>query len=146
MTLFITSFIYSNLLLILSYKQYIVYNTKSTILLIPGIINFMLGFSFIKWIIGDCKELTIVAILFGCITFLLLTSIVISKNDLNNKIEKPEFLNKEATIKDFIVKSHKYYIYIASIEGFIIFVYSKHQLEINSQVTLINYNNDRYFV
>lgn len=146
MILFITSFIYASLLLILSYKQYIVYNNKTTIILIPGMMNFMLGFSFINWLLEDYPEFFIIAILCGVITFLILTSIIISKNNIKSDIEENTFIGKAAIIKDFIVKSHKYYIYIANVDKFVIFVYSKNPLELNSYVTLTNYNNERYFV
>jgi hypothetical protein len=106
----------------------------------------MLGFSFINWLLEDCLELFIIAVLCGIITFLLLTSIIISKNKINNKTDEAIFLGKAAIIKDFIVKSHKYYIYIANVDGFVIFVYSNNSLELNSYVTLNNYKNDRYFV
>jgi hypothetical protein len=108
--------------------------------------NFMLGFSFIYWILEDCPELIILAILFGFITFLSLTSLVISKNKTQNKAKDLNFLGKTAYITDFIVKSHKHHIYIGNVEGFIIFVYSNNPLELNSYVTLTSYNNDKYFV
>ena len=133
------------LLLVLSYKQVIVGLNKITILVLPGIINFMLGFSFIHMLIEDSEHLNFVALLTGLITFLVLTSILISNNN-RPKEEEPNFINKSALIRGFIVKSHKYYVYIAEIEGFVIFVYSLKQLEIDSRVTLTDYQNNQYFV
>jgi hypothetical protein len=106
----------------------------------------MLGFSFMFWILENRLELIIIAILTGFISFLLLTSIVINKNKISEKAEDICFLGKTAFVTDFIVKSHRYYVYIGNIDGFVIFIYSNHQLELNSYVTLTNYNNDKYFV
>lgn len=133
------------LLLILSYKQVIVDLNKITILVLPGIINFMLGFSFIHMLIEDSEHLNFVALLTGFITFLVLTSILISNNN-RPKEEESNFINKSVLIRGFIVKSHKYYVYIAEIEGFVIFVHSLKQLEIDSRVTLTDYQNNQYFV
>lgn len=114
--------------------------------MIPGINNFMLGFSFMFWILENRPELIIISILTGFISFLLLTSIVINKNEIHKETEDACFLGKTALITDFIVKAHRYYVYIGNIDGFVIFIYSNHQLELNSYVTLTNYNNDKYFV
>jgi len=129
-------------LLFLSYKKLIINLNKVAILVFPGIINFMLGFSFILMF----EELYLVAILTGFLTFLIFTSILISNNNPKIAENEPLFLNQTATITGFIVKSHKYYVYIAEIRGLVIFVNSSKPLEINSQVTLTNYNNERYFV
>lgn len=144
MILFSISAICVVLLLVLSYKQVIVDLNKITILVLPGIINFMLGFSFIHMLIEDSEHLNFVAVITGLITFLVLTSILISNN--NRPKEERNFINRSVVVKGFIVKSHKYYVYIAEIEGFVIFIHSLKQLEINSQVTLTDYQNNQYFV
>lgn len=143
MILFNVSLICVIFLLFLSYKKLIINLNKITILVFPGVINFMLGFSFILMF----EELYLIAILTGFLTFLIFTSILVSNNN-KPKItgNEPLFLNQTATITGFIVKSHKYYVYIAEIRGLVIFVNSSKPLEINSQVTLTNYNNERYFV
>lgn len=104
----------------------------------------MLGFSFIHMLIEDSEHLNFVAVITGLITFLVLTSILISNN--NRPKEERNFINRSVVVKGFIVKSHKYYVYIAEIEGFVIFIHSLKQLEINSQVTLTDYQNNQYFV
>lgn len=143
MILFNVSLICVIFLLFLSYKKLIINLNKITILVFPGVINFMLGFSFILMF----GELYLVAILTGFLTFLIFTSILVSNNNKPKITEnEPLFLNQTATITGFIVKSHKYYVYIAEIRGLVIFVNSSKPLEINSQVTLTNYNNERYFV
>lgn len=130
-------------LLFLSYKKLIINLNKIAILVFPGIVNFMLGFSFILMF----GELYLVAILTGFLTFLIFISILVSNNNKPKITEnEPLFLNQTVTITGFIVKSHKYYVYIAEIRGLVIFVNSLKPLEINSQVTLTNYNNERYFV
>lgn len=130
-------------LLFLSYKKLIINLNKTAILVFPGIVNFMLGFSFIIMF----EKLYLIAIITGFLTFLIFTSILISNNNKPKITEnEPLFLNQTVTITGFIVKSHKYYVYIAEIRGLVIFVNSLKPLEINSQVTLINYNNERYFV
>lgn len=143
MILFNVSLICVIFLLFLSYKKLIINLNKITILVFPGVINFMLGFSFILMF----GELYLVAILTGFLTFLIFTSILVSNNNKPKITEnEPLFLNQTVTITGFIVKSHKYYVYIAEIRGLVIFVNSSKPLEINSQVTLTNYNNERYFV
>ena len=143
MILFNVSLICVIFLLFLSYKKLIINLNKITILVFPGIINFMLGFSFILMF----GELYLVAIITGFLTFLIFTSILISNNNKPKITEnEPLFLNQTVTVTGFIVKSHRYYVYIAEIRGLVIFVNSSKPLEINSQVTLTNYNNERYFV
>lgn len=143
MILFSVSLICVIFLLFLSYKKLIINLNKVAILVFPGIVNFMLGFSFILMF----EELYLVAILTGFLTFLIFTSILVSNNNKPKITEnEPLFLNQTVTVTGFIVKSHKYYVYIAEIRGLVIFVNSSKPLEINSQVTLTNYNNERYFV
>lgn len=103
----------------------------------------MLGFSFILMF----EELYLVAILTGFLTFLIFTSILVSNNN-KPKITENEslFLNQTVTVTGFIIKSHKYYVYIAEIRGLVIFINSLKPLEINSQVTLTDYQNNQYFV
>lgn len=90
------------------------------------------------------EELYLVAFLIGFLAFLIF--ILISNNKSKVIENEALFLNQTAIITGFIVKSHKYYVYIAEVKGLVIFVNSLKPLEINSQVTLTNYNNERYFV
>jgi len=146
MILFSVSVVCVILLLILSYKQVIVNVNRFTILVFPGIINFILGFSFILMLMEESIYLYIIAIITGFITFLLLTSILLTNNKKAKAEQETTLVGQTATITGFIVKSHKFYVYIAEVDGFIIFVNSSQQLTLNSQVILTNYQNNQYFI
>lgn len=146
MILFSVSVVCVILLLILSYKQVIVNVNRFTILMFPGIINFILGFSFILMLMEESIYLYIIAIITGFITFLLLTSILLANNKKAKAEQETTLVGQTATITGFIVKSHKFYVYIAEVDGFIIFVNSSQQLTLNSQVILTNYQNNQYFI
>lgn len=148
MILCLTTLILVGLILILSYNKLIVNCNKVSIILLPGMINFMLGFSIVRWILKELitKEDYIFAILAGIVSFLIITSIILNNNTKKPITIKSSLLNETATIKSFILKSHKHYIYLAECNGYTIFVSHTSQLNINTNVILKSYLNNQYFI
>lgn len=143
MILFLTTFILVGILLILSFKGFIENCNKISIILFPGVINFMLGFSIIRWIVGT--DYYIYGIVLGFMTFLILTNILLINNEKPISVEK-QLINNTAIIKNFIVKTHKYYVYSAECQDFIVFISSEKPLDIEEKVTLKIFYNNQYFI
>lgn len=148
MILCLTTLFLVSLILILSYNKLIVNCSKISIILLPGMINFMLGFSVVRWILNELitKEDITLAVVSGIVTFLVLTSIILDNNNKKDIKIHPELLSETAIITSFITKSHKYYIYLAECKGYTIFISSRQPLNLNTNVVLKEYINNQYFI